>query len=77
MSVSQESDIKFQAEISEKNEDVLLATGCEKFSGERTQNLGTFGNHQGFVNHSGVAKIRRKNPMGANGRPLTCKACRS
>ena len=37
---------------------------------------GAFGHNQGFVNHSGVAKIRRKkNPMGANGRPLTCKVC--
>ena len=45
MSVSQESDVIFQAEISEKNEDVLLTTGYEKFSGERTQSIGTFGNH--------------------------------
>ena len=79
MSISQESDVKFQAEISEKIEDVLFTTGCEKFSGERTQNLArTFGHNQGFVNHSGVAKIRtRKNPMGANGRPLTGKTCSS
>ena len=34
MSVSQESDVKFQASISEKNEDVLLTTGYEKFSGK-------------------------------------------
>ena len=54
--ISQESDVKFQAEISEKNEDVLVTTGSEKLSGERTQNLGTFGSHKGFVNHSGVAK---------------------
>ena len=60
MSVSHESDIKCQAEISEKNEDVLLTTSCEKFRGERTQSIGTFGNHLGFVNHSGVPKIRRK-----------------
>ena len=45
---------------------------------ERTQNLGILsGHHQGFDYHSGVAKIRSKNPMGANGRPLTCKACDS
>ena len=74
----QETDFKFQAETSEKNEAVLLTTGCGKFSGERTQNLDTFGHHQGFVHHSGVTKIRRrKNLMSANGRPLTCKACGS
>ena len=72
------SGVKFQTESSEKKEEVLITTGCETFRRERTSNLGTFGPDQGFVNHSGVAKIRRKkNPMGANGRPLTCKACGS
>ena len=77
-SVSRESGVKFQAASSEKNDEVLITTRCETFRRERTPNLGTFGLDQGFVNHSGVAKIRRKkNPIGANGRPLTCKACGS
>ena len=66
MRVSQESNVKFQAVISGKIEDVLLTTDCEKFSGERTQNLGTFGHHQRFVSHSGVAKIRTRKKF--NGR---------
>ena len=77
-SVSRESGVKFQAASSEKNGEVLITTRFEKFSRERTQNLGTFGRHQGFVNHSCVAKIRmKKNPIGANGIPLSCKACGS
>ena len=35
----------------------------------------TFGRHQRFVNHGGVAKMRRKkNAIGANDRPLTYSA---